>query len=333
MERKALESVELASEPGEVRAVVATFRVADADGDVTLPGAFTHGEEVRISAYGHRSWAGELPVGRGRIVTTENEAILEGRFFLNTEAGRETYETVKAMGDLQEWSYGFEVVEAERGEWEGEEVRLLRKLRVFEVSPVLVGAGVGTRTLTLKRAIPSHSTETTDEPWDAQAVVAALPEDREALSAVHAWVDPQGDPDAKASYKFPHHASPGAPANIRACLAGIASLNGARGGAEIPDSDRQGVWRHLARHLEDAGREPPELRSLSEGERKEGRVLSQASRARLSAALEALEQAASAIEQLLAETDVERDPAKGILAETLREALRREQALIRAYRR
>ncbi|WP_200853980.1 hypothetical protein, partial [Klebsiella pneumoniae] len=79
----------------------------------------------------------------------------------------------------------------------------------------------------------------------------------------YAWRDPDADPSTKSAYKFIHHevsedGEPG-PANLTACSAGIAVLNGGRGGADIPDSDREGVWRHLAAHLRDAGREPPEL--------------------------------------------------------------------------
>ncbi|MDQ3679485.1 MAG: hypothetical protein M3378_02870 [Actinomycetota bacterium] len=40
--------------------------------------------------------------------------------------------------------------------------------------------------------------------------------------------------------------------------AGIAVLNGGRGGADIPAKDRKGI--HLARHMADAGEEPPELK-------------------------------------------------------------------------
>jgi len=79
-----------------------------------------------------------------------------------------------------------------------------------------------------------------------------------------AWQDPDGDPTTKAAYKFPHHevdgdGTPGA-ANLRGCSAGIAVLNGGRGGADIPDGDRQGVWSHLAAHLRDGDQEPPELK-------------------------------------------------------------------------
>jgi hypothetical protein len=47
-------------------------------------------------------------------------------------------------------------------------------------------------------------------------------------------------------------------ANIRACVSGITTLNGARG--TIPDSDRQSVYNHLAAHIRDSGSEPPEMK-------------------------------------------------------------------------
>jgi hypothetical protein len=34
---------------------------------------------------------------------------------------------------------------------------------------------------------------------------------------------------------------------------------GGRGGVDIPDKDRQAVWRHLARHYEQLNEEPPDL--------------------------------------------------------------------------
>src|SRR3990167_6551310 len=94
------------AEKSQSEAVFATFGVIDHDSDVTLPGAFEDGAEVPISAYGHSSWMGDLPVGKGVIRTTEQEARIEGQLFLTTTAGREMFETVKAMGGLQEWSYG-----------------------------------------------------------------------------------------------------------------------------------------------------------------------------------------------------------------------------------
>lgn len=135
---------------GTVRAVFATFATIDHDGDVILPGALTNGAEVVISAYGHQSHVGALPVGKGRVVTTTTEAILDGEFFLDTTAGRDTFTTVKNLGPLGEWSFSLHDVVSERGTWKGEPANLLKSIRVKEVSPVLMGAGINTRTLAAK---------------------------------------------------------------------------------------------------------------------------------------------------------------------------------------
>jgi hypothetical protein len=84
------------------------------------------------------------------------------------------------------------------------------------------------------------------------------------LRKAHAWVDPEGDPDAKGSYKFIHHevgrGGDVGPANVKACTSGIGILNGARGGADVPTAHRKGIYSHLARHLRDAGKEPADLK-------------------------------------------------------------------------
>lgn len=135
---------------GEVLAVFSTFGVKDHDGDVTLPGAFDQGAPVRISAYNHSSWGGVLPVGKGVIRADEAKAVMEGKFFMDTQAGKDTFTVVKEMGELGEWSYGFDILDSERGDHEGKSARFLKKLKVHEVSPVLLGAGIGTQTLATK---------------------------------------------------------------------------------------------------------------------------------------------------------------------------------------
>lgn len=117
-------------------------------------------------------------------------------------------------------------------------------------------------------AIGYTKTATVDGAWDAGANVKRLAASKSALRACHAWVDPDGDADAKSSYKFPHHevdanGKVGA-ANTRACSAIIAALNGGRGGTKIPDADRKGVYAHAAGHLKAAGKDVPELKSLEQ---------------------------------------------------------------------
>lgn len=136
-----------------VSAVFATLGVEDSHGDIILPG---HLGTQEVAMVWHHDWT--RPIGKGRITEQGDLAVFDGEFF-DTADGRDARETVKAMGSLQEWSFGFwsnpdSVTWREDGE---RAVRLLGPLPdgspgadVAEVSPVLRGAGVGTRTLVAK---------------------------------------------------------------------------------------------------------------------------------------------------------------------------------------
>ena len=139
-----------ADETGEFRAEFATLNVIDHDGDVTVPGAFHDGQETLIEAWNHNY--GQLPVGKGVIHEDGDKAIVEGRFFLDTQGGLEHYKTVKALGEMQEWSYTFDIEDSGHGEFDGEDVLFLRKLDVWGVAPVQRGAGIDTRTTDIKAA-------------------------------------------------------------------------------------------------------------------------------------------------------------------------------------
>jgi len=157
-------------QPGEFRAIFATLNIKDADGDVTLPGAFEEGQPVRISAWGHK-WD-QLPVGRGTIHSDGKEAWVDGQFLLETETGKEHYNVVKGMGDLQEWSYGFQINDSIPGQFDGQDVRFLRKMKVIEVAPVMQGAGVDTRTAAIKsdtKPYPNEHACRLRQPGDFQA--------------------------------------------------------------------------------------------------------------------------------------------------------------------
>ena len=119
-------------------------------------------------------------------------------------------------------------------------------------------------------AIAPHSTATTDSAWDGPGAEAKLKNDGDAsyYKKEFAWYDASGDDTKKSTYKFPHHMVSGdgevGAANTVACSAIIASLNGGRGGAKIPEADRAGVHAHAAKHLKDAGKDVPELKSESD---------------------------------------------------------------------
>lgn len=135
---------------GTVRARFSTFDVIDSDGDVVRPGAFTDGAKVLISSWNHGSWGAAPPIGRGTIRTTATAAELDGLLFLNTTAGRDAYEVLKATADIGEWSYSLDNIVAKQGERDGRSVRLIESVDVHEVSPVIKAESVGTRTLAVK---------------------------------------------------------------------------------------------------------------------------------------------------------------------------------------
>lgn len=278
---------------GTATVAIATFNVVDKDGDVTLPGFFgeQHAQMVPVHDWNH------VPIGKGRVYEKGNQALVDVTFNLNIPAAKDWYEAIKFDKEnppsLQEFSYGYEVLDggSKQGNFKGRAVRYLTPRpdgtagsKVFEFSPVLLGAGEGTGTVDVKSlareriaarkartgavglyqgGVAPHETATVARSWDGVKTVAALPDDAlpSHLRTVYAWVDPAGDPELKTSYKFPHHHGVSGPANIRACLAGIAALNGATGGVDLSDADRKSVYDHLASHLKDADREPPALRT------------------------------------------------------------------------
>lgn len=100
-----------------------------------------------------------------------------------------------------------------------------------------------------------------DEEWDAAAEVREA--EVEDLKVMCAWVDSE-NADVKGAYKLPHHKASGQHAVVwRGVAAAMAALMGARGGVDIPDGDRRGVYNHLVKHYEEFDKEPPEFRSYN----------------------------------------------------------------------
>lgn len=340
MERKAIEIELKADKEGSFTARIATLNVVDGDGDITLPGAFPEGKEVLVSAYQHGSWMGALPVGKAIIKETDEQVLAEGEFNLKTQGGRDHYEAVKFSMQLQEWSYGFEILEAEDGDYEGSKVRYLKKVEPFEISPVLLGSGVDTGTLAIKSqkkgtisygaAHPDGTPKAPeDTDWDASKEIREAEVDD--LKVMCTWVDTE-HADTKQGYKLPHHKADGKHAVVwKAVAAAMAALLGARGGVDIAAGDKKGVYAHLKKHYQEFDKEPPEFnslelegttylnqaeatldvvnsligrtKSLADLRRKEGRVLSSSNRQRIKHLLDALTSVASDLKELLDATE------------------------------
>ena len=145
-----------------IEAVFSLFDTIDSDNDVTKSNALRSGYTGnKVPLVWNHDWS--KVIGRGISQTDNQKAVFKG-YFLNTEAGKEAYETVKAMQDMQQFSYGFQVMKSSKGthiDSKGEEVpvRVLEDVKVWEVSPVLVGAQQNSFVQALKSGLESFDEE------------------------------------------------------------------------------------------------------------------------------------------------------------------------------
>ena len=156
MDRKSL-SIEAMDEAGTGLARIATLSAVDHDGDTYATGAFgwkTGGDQWAQILPCH-DWRA-MPLGKARVYEQGDTVFADLKLNLDHQAGRDWHAALKfdlAQGAaIQEWSYGFNVLDADYQQRGDNRVRVLKRLDVMEVSPVLRGAGLGTATLALKNA-------------------------------------------------------------------------------------------------------------------------------------------------------------------------------------
>lgn len=148
-------TVEKMDDAGHGLARIAVLSGVDHDGDTYAKGAFSWKKDKEqwvpiLPAHDRKA----MPLGKARVYEDGDAAYAELFLNLNTEAGRDWHETLKfdlaKGGAVQEWSYGFGVEDYGQEKRDGATVRVLKRVDVHEVSPVVRGAGVGTRTVSMK---------------------------------------------------------------------------------------------------------------------------------------------------------------------------------------
>jgi len=265
---------------GIVEAYTNTMGVVDADGDIVEPTAFNASIADNLpipvlSGHDQGKLVGKVIFAQPRhIADDEYRLFTRMQMNMDTEAGRDAFSNV--AGDfVREWSIGFNIPRESDVEQEGSDVstviRRIANLDWVEVSSVIRGSSPSTSTVAAKSspvteekgAIPSHLTAWVEDAWDSSLMRGRIKGGAAVLRAAHAWVDPDGDPELKSSYKYLHHHigrnGRGGAANVRAITTALTNLNARK--TSIPENDRRGVYNHLARHLREAGRRPSELRS------------------------------------------------------------------------
>ena len=164
------------SPDGSFEAVFSTFGIVDADGEVVTHGALKpHDGKAIPLVWGH-DWHGPA-IGKGTIAVDADRARILGTFNLASSVGRDAYETVKFMGGLQEYSWGFGVTDIDTIEIDGKAYPAITGVTPIEVSPVLVGSNPKTGTLDIKSGMcPTcgQMVGKSDEVDDLAAIAAEL---------------------------------------------------------------------------------------------------------------------------------------------------------------
>lgn len=158
-----------ADEPaGTFEAIVAVFGNVDRGGDIVEPGAFRKtlspraGRGLPPIVWSH-NWD-TPPIG----VTTEAEETekglrIKGRLFVgegeDSPVARQVYTAMKAKdgrgkSPLREFSFGYAATEVGFKDVDGQEVRLIKSLDLFEVGPTLVGMNPATELVAVKTTSP-----------------------------------------------------------------------------------------------------------------------------------------------------------------------------------
>lgn len=179
-----------------------------------------------------------------------------------------------AGGYMRAFSVGFM-----NNKWEVDQendVLYLKENVLYEISCVNVPAnagalasakakGIDTSVLDVlekeKAVVPyaDHGMASEDTAWDGPEQMGMCGDDMAKMKTICAWYDAE-NPDVKSSYKLPHHMASNLEANWKGVAAAMAALLGARGGVDIPEGDRQGVYNHLAKHYKQFEKEPPEFK-------------------------------------------------------------------------
>ena len=125
---------------GIIEAYVSFFGNVDSYGDVVQKGAFAESIAKHFPRYPKGVWAHDWtqPIAKTLEIKEDTQGLyVKGQLLLDIQKAKEAYILIKE-GVVTDFSFGYEVDEAVIDESTG--FRLLKKLTIYEWSPVLVGA-------------------------------------------------------------------------------------------------------------------------------------------------------------------------------------------------
>lgn len=202
------------------------------------------------------------PIGVSTSMREDSHGLhIDGKLNLETQRGREAHSLLK-QGALKGLSIGYDVVK----DTIMDGVRDLVELKLWETSIVTFPANVQAGVSTIKTSISSNlPLAERSKPWSKAS----------ALKRVKAWAGAEDGPNAKyrraflwydkadgenfGAYKLPigDVVDGELKAVPRAVFAAAAALQGARGGVDIPDSDKSKIRSNLTRYYDKLDMSPP----------------------------------------------------------------------------
>lgn len=118
---------------GRFSGIASTYGNVDQVGDVMVKGCFTKSIATKGTHY-PLLWEHDMKdvIGSFDVTSTEEALIIEGKFNMDVQRGREGYALLKA-GDIQGLSIGFSIVDCD---WDPSGLRLIKEADLWEVSLV-----------------------------------------------------------------------------------------------------------------------------------------------------------------------------------------------------
>lgn len=165
MEHKSIDGLAVkAGATGTAEVVIATIGVIDHDGDVVAPGAIGVQSVPILPAH---NWA-SIPLGKARTREVGNQVIADLQFNLEIPEARSWHSAllfdVEHGPAVQEYSWGYHPTKHKPYEVEGRRARLLERVKLHEVSMVVQGASIGSRTVGVKCTECAASSHHEDDP-------------------------------------------------------------------------------------------------------------------------------------------------------------------------
>lgn len=131
---------------GIIEAYVSIFDNVDLVGDIIKRGAFVESLRKKLpKGVWMHNW--EEPIAKTLNAEEDDKGLfIRAQFNLETQRGRESFSDIK-FGIIDEFSIGFKILDYE---WDENDNRIIKKVRLYEWSPVLAGANPDTELINVK---------------------------------------------------------------------------------------------------------------------------------------------------------------------------------------